>query len=69
MKVLIHTSIFYILSTNFAFAYIDPGTGGIIIQAIVGFIAAFFAYITLFWRKVKSVLSKIFTRKKRTNKE
>ena len=64
MKIFIHICFFYILSINSAYAYIDPGTGGIILQAIVAFIAAFFAYITLFWRKFKTILTKLFKKKK-----
>ena len=44
-------------------AYIDPGTGGIILQAILGFIAAVGATITLYWRKFKELLKKIFKSK------
>jgi len=69
MKMFIHICFFYFLSINSSFAYIDPGTGGIIFQAIVGFIAAFFAYITLFWRKFKSILTKLFKKKKSIDKE
>ncbi len=50
----------YISMTSYAFAYIDPGAGSVIIQAILGFLAAIFAYITFFWSKVKSMFSKIF---------
>ena len=48
MKIFIHICFFYVLSINNVYAYIDPGTGGIILQAIVAFIAAFFAYVTYF---------------------
>lgn len=64
MKIIIHICFFYVLFINSAYAYIDPGTGGIILQAIVAFIAAFFAYVTLFWRKFKSLLTKLFKKKK-----
>ena len=56
----------YISMTSYAFAYIDPGAGSVIIQAILGFLAAIFAYITFFWNKVKSIFSKIF---KKTEKK
>lgn len=51
-----------------AFAYLDPGTGGIIIQAILAFIAAVFAYTTFFWNKVKSFFSKILKKKNENSK-
>tara|TARA_B100000886_G_C20341320_1_gene456769 strand:+ start:371 stop:574 length:204 start_codon:yes stop_codon:yes gene_type:complete len=57
---------FLILFNSNAFAYIDPGTGGIILQAILGFIAFVGATITLYWRKFKELLKKIFKSK---NKE
>lgn len=64
MKIFIYICFFYVLSIDSSFAYIDPGTGSIILQVIVGFVAAFFAYTTLFWRKFKSLLTKLFKKKK-----
>ena len=54
----------FLMSTN-SYAYIDPGTGGILLQALLGAIAAIGAYITLYWRKFKNLLSKIFKVKKK----
>ena len=53
----------FFLFQSQAFAYIDPGTGGIILQAILGFIAAVGATITIYWRKFKELLKKIFKSK------
>ena len=47
--------IFFLPSVN-AYAYLDPGTGSMIIQALLGILAAIGAYITLFWRKFKNLL-------------
>ena len=47
-----------------AYAYLDPGTGSLIFQAIFGLLAVIGAYITLFWRKFKDLVKKIFKRKK-----
>ena len=47
-----------------AYAYIDPGTGSVLLQAL-GAIAAVGAYITLYWRKFKNFLNKIFKAKKK----
>tara|TARA_Y100000768_G_C23675846_1_gene539964 strand:+ start:474 stop:680 length:207 start_codon:yes stop_codon:yes gene_type:complete len=47
-----------------AYAYIDPGTGSIILQTILGAIAAGFSYCMFYWNKVK-----IFFKKKDTKKE
>lgn len=45
--------IFMILVPTPALAYIDPGTGSIIISFIVGIISASFFYIKSFWLKNK----------------
>tara|TARA_B100001175_G_scaffold153101_1_gene129766 strand:+ start:135 stop:338 length:204 start_codon:yes stop_codon:yes gene_type:complete len=55
--------IFFLPSVN-AYAYLDPGTGSMIIQALLGILAAIGAYITLFWRKFKNLINKIFQKKK-----
>ena len=56
----------YISMTGNAFAYLDPGSGGFIIQAIFGFLAAIFAYVTFFWNKMKTIFDKFF---KKNNNE
>ena len=60
--------IFYTSMSGTAFAYLDPGSGGFIIQAILGFLAAIFAYMTFFWNKIKSFLNKIFKKEKDSSK-
>ena len=55
---------FFILTTK-AHAYLDPGTGSIILQAIVGAFAAFFTSIYIFWAKVKNFYKKIFKKIKK----
>ena len=50
---------FYYLSSN-ALAYIDPGSGSIILQAILGFIAAAITGLSFYWNKVKIFISGIF---------
>ena len=65
-KILITFVFFYsILSTN-AFAYLDPGTGSIILQAILGAIAAGFSYCVFYWNKAKIFFKKIFKKKEKT---
>ena len=51
-----------------AFAYLDPGTGSIILHAILGFIAATVASISIYWTKFKSLISKLFDKKKENKK-
>jgi|TARA_B110000093_G_C12552374_1_gene238419 uncharacterized membrane protein len=56
----------FFLFTSSAHAYLDPGTGSIILQAIVGAFAAFFSTLYIFWEKVKIFFSKVF---KKDNKK
>ncbi|MDC3233062.1 hypothetical protein OAW36_02745 [Pelagibacteraceae bacterium] len=56
--------LYFLFSYNHAYAYIDPGTGGILLQALLGLVAAVGAYITLYWRKFKNFVNKIFKIKK-----
>ena len=44
-------------------AYLDPGTGSIILQALIAVIAAIGSYIGFYWKKVKDFFKK-FTKKK-----
>ena len=46
-------------------AYLDPGTGSIILQAILGFIAASIATLSFYWNKVKLFLVKLFKKDKK----
>ena len=62
-KIIIFLS-FFILTTK-AHAYLDPGTGSIILQAIVGAFAAFFTSIYIFWSRVKNFYKKIFNKIKK----
>ena len=55
----------FILPSANAHAYLDPGKGSFILQAILGAIAAIGAYITLYWRKFKNFLDKVFKVKKK----
>ncbi len=56
--------LFFAFISN-ANAYLDPGTGSIILQAILGAFAAFFTSIYLFWAKVKNFFKKIFNKDKK----
>ena len=50
-KILISSFVFVILFSNNAFAYLDPGTGSIILQAILGAIAAGATWCSIYWQK------------------
>ena len=62
------TTLYFFLTSN-SFAYFDPGTGAFIIQAILGFLAAVIASLTITWTRVKMFFLKIFYRKSKTEKK
>tara|TARA_B100000965_G_scaffold406631_1_gene446716 strand:- start:3545 stop:3748 length:204 start_codon:yes stop_codon:yes gene_type:complete len=58
-----------ILYPSTSYAYLDPGTGSILLQAILGAIAAGFMTINIWWQKFKTFFSKILNfNKKKINK-
>ena len=58
--------LYFFFFTSSAHAYLDPGTGSIILQAIIGAFAAFFSTLYIFWEKVKIFFRKVF---KKDNKK
>jgi hypothetical protein len=47
----------FILVPSPAYAYIDPGTGSLIIQGVIGAIAAVGVTLKIYWHKVKVFFS------------
>lgn len=66
MKLVILLLTIYFTAITRSFAYLDPGTGSIILQAILGFIAAAITTLSFYWNKVKKLFSKIFKRDKKS---
>ena len=54
MKVII--SVVLMLFVTDAFAYLDPGTGSMLLQVILGGVAAVGVALKLYWHKIMSVL-------------
>jgi len=44
-------------------AYIDPGTGGLIVQGLIGLLAGSLAMLVVFWKRVTFSIKKWFKRK------
>tara|TARA_B100001027_G_scaffold193310_1_gene148527 strand:+ start:1322 stop:1543 length:222 start_codon:yes stop_codon:yes gene_type:complete len=61
--------LYFLVFTSEAFAYFDPGTGAFIIQAILGFLAAVVASLTMTWSRVKMFFIKIFKKKSKSEKK
>lgn len=56
MTVFMSGGLLLIASTESAFAYLDPGTGSIVLQAILGGAAVALATGSLYIQKIKSFL-------------
>ena len=67
--------LFFIIILSFfgmkslAHAYFDPGTGAFIVQAILGFLAAVVASLTMTWNRVKMFFVKLFQTKAKSEKK
>jgi len=57
---------YFMLSVN-AYAYLDPGTGSIILQALIAAIALVGSYLGFYWRKVKDFFKKLSKKKSDKN--
>lgn len=51
------------LSANPAYAYLDPGTGSMVVQAVIAAVAAVSVSIGIFRRRLISLFGRIFGRK------
>ncbi len=63
IKAIIFVIIFNFVFWTNAYAYIDPGSGSIILQAIIAALAGAGTAISIYWKKVKLFFSKIFKKK------
>jgi hypothetical protein len=45
-------------------SYIDPGTGSLVIQAVIGAFAAVLVAIGMFWKQIKAFLGRMLSRSK-----
>ena len=54
---------------NSAYAYLDPGTGSCILQAIIAFFAAAIAFMSGVWIKIKMFFKKLLKFNKKVNKD
>ena len=68
IKAILLTPVIYFLMHTHAYAYLDPGTGSVILQAIAAALAVGAATVSHYWNKVKGLYIKIF-QKKRINKD
>ena len=69
MKKIILTFTVYFSTTSLSHAYLDPGTGSAILQALIAALAACGVMMSNSWKKMKGVCLKIlpFKKYKKTN--
>jgi hypothetical protein len=48
-------------------AYIDPGTGSLVLQAVIGVLVGAFVAIGLFWSRIKAFVRNLFSRSKKSD--
>ena len=58
MKIILLLVIFFLL-TNKSYAYLDPGTGSIILQVLAFILASTIAFFKFFYQKSKDLIKKI----------
>tara|TARA_Y100001970_G_scaffold182041_1_gene221548 strand:- start:19350 stop:19592 length:243 start_codon:yes stop_codon:yes gene_type:complete len=63
LKLFKYFLIIYFLTIVKAHAYLDPGTGSIILQALLGLIAAIGATSSFYWKKIKSKIKLLLKKK------
>ena len=52
----------YFIYVTPAYAYLDPGTGSMILQALVGGIAAGLAVISIYFQRIKTLYKNLFSK-------
>ena len=67
MKKILILLISLILLPEKSYAYLDPGTGSLILQSILAFIAAIGAGISIYWNNFKLLFKKKNKNTKETN--
>jgi hypothetical protein len=55
--------IIFLLSTSFARAYIDPGTGSYMLQLAIAFFVGALFTLKVFWKKIIAFLKTTFSKK------
>ena len=61
--------LFYFIFTVNAYAYLDPGTGSLILQLILAGVAAFFAFFSRIKRNIKKIFNSKNVNDKNINKK
>jgi uncharacterized membrane protein len=63
MRMCASASAILLASTAPSWAYLDPGTGSLLLQSAIAAIAAAAATVSFYWTKTKHLVSKMFKRR------
>jgi hypothetical protein len=58
MSRLIAVALFLVLLSSPAYAYLDPGTGSMLVQALVAGLAVASAAVAAFWTRIRQLFSR-----------
>ncbi|MCK4396886.1 hypothetical protein KAW96_09895 [candidate division WOR-3 bacterium] len=58
-------SLFYLISPQKLYAYLDPGTGSFIFQLIIAALLGGLFAIKIFWKRIKTFLKNLFSKGKK----
>lgn len=64
VDVLVMTVVFSIVLTRSAHAYLDPGTGSMIIQVLIAVFLGAAASARIFWKQIRGFFQRTFHRSK-----
>jgi hypothetical protein len=65
MKLFFFILFFYSISVSSSFAYIDPGIGSIILQTLIGVLAAISVTFSLYFNKIKIFFNNLINKIKK----
>jgi hypothetical protein len=60
LRILISVFTLLFITCDSAYAYLDPGTGSPILQALIGFLVLIIALMRNYWVNIKILLKKYF---------
>ena len=58
MTIIISFLAVLLLFSRPAHAYMDPGTGSLLLQVLLGGVAGLLVYVRMSWKKIKTILSR-----------
>ena len=62
MKRFTHLIFYLLLFPRLVYAYLDPGSGSLILQLIIAFLAGLSLMIKVFWTKIKTFFNTLFSK-------